>query len=198
MPSRNFKDDEQALLRLAAGDLAAYRFLFDRHFADLCNYLNIYLHSKEFSEAVALEIFEYVWEKRESLVIRVSFRSFLFVSAKNKAISHYRKEHREKYSSFDLSETIVYDETTSQHFLEEKELRAVIEAAISKLPEQSRKIYLMAREENLSHKEIAGLLGLTPKTVENHVGIALRKLRETLNPFYRQLFTGWMLHFLFT
>lgn len=197
MPSRTIKDDEQALLSLAAGDMAAYRFLFDRHFGDLCNYLNIYLHSKEFSEAIALEIFEYVWEKRESLVIRVSFRSFLFSSAKNKAISHFRKEHKDKYASVDLTELTVFDDTCSQQYLEEKELRAVIEAAINKLPEQSRKIYLMAREENLSHKEIAILLGLTPKTVENHVAIALRKLRETLYPFYRQLFTCLILHFLF-
>lgn len=58
MINRNFKNDEEALLKLAGGDLAAYRYLFDPHFADLCNFLHIYLHSKEFSEEVALEIFE--------------------------------------------------------------------------------------------------------------------------------------------
>lgn len=196
MPRRNFKDDEQALRSLAAGDLAAYRFLFDQHFADLCNYLNIYLHSREFSEAIALEIFEFVWEKRESLVIRVSFKSFLFSSAKNKAISHYRKEHKTIFTSLELAESVFPDESDSQQFLEEKELRHFIENAIDRLPEQSKKIYLMAREENLSHKEIAELLGLSPKTVENHVGIALRKLRVSLSPYYRQIFMGWMLPFL--
>ena len=197
MPSRNFTDDEQALRSLAAGDLAAYRFLFDLHFADLCNYINIYLHSREFSEAIALEIFEFVWEKREPLVIRVSFKSFLFSSAKNKAISHYRKEHKTIFTSLDLIESVIPDESNSQQFLEEKELRNFIENAINRLPEQSKKIYLMAREENLSHKEIADLLGITPKTVENHVGIALRKLRESLSPYYRQIFMGWMLPFIY-
>jgi RNA polymerase sigma-70 factor, ECF subfamily len=192
MPSRNFNDDEQALRSLAAGDLAAYRYLFDHHFADLCNYLNIYLHSRDFSEAIALEIFEFVWEKRESLVIRVSFRSFLFSSAKNKAISHYRKEHKKIFTSLDLVESVIPEESNSHQFLEEKELRNFIDTAINRLPEQSKKIYLMAREENLSHKEIADLLGLTPKTVENHVGIALRKLRESLRPHYRQIFMGWI------
>ena len=89
------------------------------------------------------------------------------------------------------------EETVSQPFMEEKELRELIETAIEKLPEQSRKIYLMAREENLSHKEIAAQLGITPKTVENHVGIALRKLRESLNPFYKQIFMTWLLPILF-
>ncbi len=193
MASRNFKDDEQALRSLAAGDLAAYRYLFDHHFADLCNYINIYLHSKEFSEAIALEIFEFVWEKRESLVIRVSFKSFLFSSAKNKAISHYRKDRKTIFTSLDQIESVVSDEQDSQQFLEEKELRNFIKAAINRLPEQSRKIYLLAREENLSHNEIADRLGLTSKTVENHVGIALRKLRQSLRPYYKQIFMGWIL-----
>ena len=55
----------------------------------------------------------------------------------------------------------------------------------------------MAWEENLSHKEIAAQLGITPKTVENHVGIALRKLRESLRPFYKQIFMAWILPYLF-
>jgi RNA polymerase sigma-70 factor (ECF subfamily) len=76
--------------------------------------------------------------------------------------------------------------------MEENELRALIETAINKLPEKSRQIYLMARNENLSHKEIAARLGITPKTVENHVGIALHKLRESLRPFYKQIFMGLM------
>ena len=197
MFKRDFITDEQALLKLAEGDLVAYRFLFDRYFPDLCNFLNIYLHSKEFSQEVALEIFEFVWEKRETLQIRATFRSFLFSSAKNRAISHYRREHRVVFTSLDIEDSRLSEEIVSPHYMEDKELRELIEAAIEKLPEQSRKIYIMAREENLSHKEIAERLGITPKTVENHVGIALKKLRESLNPFYKQIFMSWLLPILF-
>lgn len=188
-----FITDEQALLKLAEGDLIAYRFLFDKYFPDLCNFLNIYLHSKEFSQEVALDIFEFVWERRASLQIRANFKSFLFASAKNRAISHYRREHRAVFTSLELEDSRLSEEIISQHFMEEKELHQLIEAAIEKLPEQSRKIYLLAREENLSHKEIALRLGISPKTVENHVGIALKKLRESLNPFYKQIFMCWLL-----
>jgi RNA polymerase sigma-70 factor (ECF subfamily) len=184
----DFRDDNHAILRLSAGELAAFRYLFDRHFADLCNFLNIYLHSREFSEAIALEIFEYVWEKRETLVIRSSFRSFLFVSGKNRAISHYRKERRSIFTTLDPEQPLAAEEPSPGQFMEVNELRAFLESAIRQLPDQSRRIFLMAREENLSHKEIADRLGISPKTVENHVGIALRKLRETLKPFYRQIF----------
>jgi RNA polymerase sigma-70 factor (ECF subfamily) len=195
MSKQKFKNDTEALLQMAEGNISAYRFLFDHHFSDLCNFLLIYLHSKELSEEIALEIFTFIWEKRKTLIIRATFKSFLFASAKNKAISLYRKEHKAIFTSIDaeISERSV--DPHFQHFMENDELREIIDSAIGKLPEKSRQIYLLAWEENLSHKEIAGQLGITPKTVENHVGIALRKLRESLKPYYKQIFMIWVVQF---
>jgi len=188
MLKQNFKNDAEALLQMSDGNVAAYRFLFDHHFTDLCNFLLIYLHSKELSEEIALEIFTFIWEKRQSLQIKASFKSFLFSSAKNRAISLYRKEQKMIFASIDSMQSISYDDSSSQQLMENTELREIINTAIDKLPEKSKQIYQLAWEENLSHKEIAEQLGITPKTVENHVGIALRKLRESLNPYYQQIF----------
>jgi RNA polymerase sigma-70 factor, ECF subfamily len=188
MSNQNFRNDTESLLQMADGNIAAYRFLFDTHFADLCNFLLIYLHSKELSEEIALELFTYIWEKRETLQIKSNFKSFLFASAKNKAISHYRKEHKTVFTSLEAIEYLMPDVSGTHQFMENNELREIIDGAISKLPEKSRQIYQLAWEENLSHKEIAEQLGITPKTVENHVGIALRKLRELLKPYYKQIF----------
>jgi RNA polymerase sigma-70 factor (ECF subfamily) len=195
MSKQNFKNDTEALLQMADGNITAYRFLFDHHFSDLCNFLMIYLHSKELSEEIALEIFIYIWEKRETLQIKATFKSFLFASAKNKAISHYRKEHKVMFTSLEAGESMMPDGSNAQQFMENNELREIIDSAISKLPEKSRQIYQLAWEENFSHKEIAEQLGITPKTVENHVGIALRKLRESLKPYYKQIFMVWAVQF---
>ena len=81
----------------------------------------------------------------------------------------------------------------SQFLMETNELHDLIEKAILKLPEKSRQVYQLAWEENLSYNEIAEQLGLSPKTVENHVGIALRKLRESLRPYYKQIFVWWVI-----
>lgn len=195
MSKQIYKNDAEALLQMANGSMSAYRFLFDNHFADLCNFLMIYLHSKELSEEIALEIYTYIWEKRETLQIKATFKSFLFASAKNRAISHYRKEHKTVFTSLEAGEYLMPDISGSQQFMENNELREIIDTAISKLPEKSRRIYQLAWEENLSHNEIAEQLGITPKTVENHVGIALRKLRESLKPYYKQIFMLWVLPF---
>lgn len=195
MHKKEYKNDTDALLNMAEGDINAYRFLFDHHFSDLCNFLLIYLHSRELSEEIALEIYTYIWEKREILHVNKTFKSFLFSSAKNKAISLYRKEQKNKFTSLETEESEIYQISSAQHVMENKELRQIIEAAISKLPEKSRQVYQMAWEDNLSHKEIAMQLGMSPKTVENHVGIALRRLRELLKPYYEQIFLIWLLYF---
>lgn len=193
MGRENFRNDTEALLQMADGNIVAYRFLFDHHFADLCNFLLIYLHSKDLSEEIALEIFIYIWERRETLQIKTTFKSFLFASAKNKAISHYRKEHKIVFTSLEAGGSLIHEVSGAQQFMENNELRELIEAAINRLPEKSKQIYQLAWEEKLSHKEIAEQLGITPKTVENHVGIALRKLRESLKPYYKQIFMLWVM-----
>jgi RNA polymerase sigma-70 factor (ECF subfamily) len=195
MQKQDFKNDTEALLRMSDGDLAAYRFLFDQHFSDLCNFLLIYLHSRELSEEIALEIFTHIWEKRETLLIKSTFKSFLFSSAKNKAISLYRKEQKKIFTSIDPGQSVFGEDLGSQDIMENNELRELINTAIDKLPEKSKQIYLLAWEENFSHKEIAEQLGITPKTVENHVGIALRKLRESLKPYYTQIFMVYVVLF---
>ena len=190
---QKFKDDHDAMLQLAEGNLDAYRFLFDHHFSDLCNFLLIYLHSKELSEDIALEIFTFIWEKRQTLQINTNFKSFLFAAAKNKAITLYKKEHQKIFTQIENIESVMPNDSSSQFTMENNELRGLINDAIFKLPEKCRQVYLMAWEENMSYNEIAVQLGLSPKTIENHVGIALQKLRKSLKPYYKQIFMWWVI-----
>ena len=190
---QKFKDDPEALRQLAEGNLEAYRFLFDHHFADLCNFLLIYLHHKDLAEEIALDIFTSIWEKRQTVQIKANFKSFLFAAAKNKAITLYRKEHQRIFTSIDVNESLMPNDSASQFTLENAELRELINIAILRLPEKSRQVYQMAWEENISYNDIAIQLGLSPKTIENHIGIALRKLRESLKPYYEQIFMWWVI-----
>ena len=188
-----YQDDEILLRKIATGDLSAYRYLFDTYFTDLCNFLLLYLHNKSFAEEIALEIFTQIWEKRESLEIRNSLKGYLFTSAKNRAISFFRREKQHLFSQLGVEDELREIDSSSQNYLENKELKQLINQAISTLPDKSRMIYQLAWEENMSHKEIAQKLGISSKTVENHVGIALRKLRAALKPYYEQIFVFWLI-----
>jgi RNA polymerase sigma-70 factor (ECF subfamily) len=186
---QTYQDDMAIFRKVSKGDMQAFHILFSRYFSDMCNFLLLYLHSNEICEEIVLDIFSYIWEKRDSIEIRTSVKSFLFGAAKNKAISHYRKEQSHLFLGLSINELQIPEVDHSEHLLENKELQEIIQHAIDNLPERSRLVYQMAWEENLSYKEIASRLNLSPKTVENHISIALRKLRESLKPYYKQIFT---------
>jgi RNA polymerase sigma-70 factor (ECF subfamily) len=192
-----FSNDKAALKGVSKGNLEAYRYLFDNHFPDLCNFLLLYFSDKGLAEEIALDIFAYIWEKRGHIRIKSSFKGFLFAAAKNRAVSHYRKKQKDLFSSLEIENLTLPDPGSSQQAIEDKELRQIINQAIEGLPPKSRMIYKMAWEDDLSQKEIARELGLSPKTVENHVSIALRKLRETLKPYYNQIFIFLMISLFF-
>ncbi len=185
-----------AMCEVTKGNLAAFRYLFDNNFADLCNYLLLYLHNQALAEEIALDIFTYIWEKREFIQLKSSFRGFLFAAARNRAVNEYRKEQKKIISSLNVEDFSFFHSVSSQELLEKEELNQLICNAVERLPEKSRNIYRMAWEDGLPQKEIAVRLGLSAKTVENHVGIALRKLRESLRPYYEQIFL-LVLFFLF-
>ena len=189
---KQFLNDRSAIEEVSKGNLKAFRYLFDNHFSDLCNFLMLYLHNREVSEEIALDIFTFIWEKREQIEIKTSFKAFLIGTAKHKAISQYRKEQKAVFKELGLVELNLPDPDANAKHLESAELFNLIQKAIDDLPEKSRQIYRMAWEENLSQKDIAEQLGLSRKTVENHIGIALRKLRDSLRPYYKQIFILWL------
>jgi len=77
----------------------------------------------------------------------------------------------------------LFSNNGGEEILSEKEINRLLELGIAELPEKCRQIFNMSRKEHLSTKEIAERLGLSPKTVENQLTIALNRLRKNLGDF---------------
>lgn len=188
MKNTRFKDDIEAFAKVQEGDLVAYRFLFDTYFSDLCRFIKLFLNDSSIAEQIALDIFVNLWEKKDQVKIQQSLKGYLFKSAKYKAVSYLRQKKNDIILDIDQPEFLDRDGLTPENVMELEKLREIIDEAINDLPPKSRQIYRMAKEENLSHKQIAEILELSPKTVENQVGIAVRKLRVALKPYYHHIF----------
>ena len=79
--------------------------------------------------------------------------------------------------------TMTASRALSQPQLVSEMTRTKVEKAVAELPEKCRLIFRLSREEHLSHKEIAERLQISPKTVENQLTIALRRLRHFLEDY---------------
>ncbi len=181
-------EEKYLLSQLAKGDHGSYEKLFYSYYKDLCRFCIRYVRSNEVSEEIVQDVFIYLWEKRKVINITISFKSYLYTAVRNKSINYLKlqlpKDHaKEDIDNFEITST--YNNIESE--LTFKELSKKVNNAIDSLPKKCKAIFLLSREDGHTYREIAKELGISVKTVENQMVIALRKLREHLIPYWDHL-----------
>ncbi|SIO07262.1 RNA polymerase sigma factor [Chitinophaga niabensis] len=173
----NSYSDEQLLSLLKDGDIGAFNMIYDRYSRPLYLYILSKTDRGETSKDVLQDLFATLWEKRFTLDIHLSLRSYLYQSVRHKIIDLYRKDSTyRKYlqqliEHFDaqphnISETYDYKAKASEVF-----------EAINRLPARMKEIFMLSRFENLSIEQIASRLDLSQQTVKNQITKALKILR---------------------
>ncbi|SEW38987.1 RNA polymerase sigma-70 factor [Chitinophaga arvensicola] len=159
------------------GDDPAFKVVFDHYYPRLHRYAIRYLKNEVWAEDTAMEVLAKVWEKK-AIITAATFENYLFTIARNQVINLWKKRI-EVVVSYDTLEDSGLEDATTDPLLT-KELEAVYQQSIAVLPQQRQTIYRMHRNEKLSYKEIADILHISPKTVENQMGAALKHLRAAM------------------
>lgn len=181
----NTNSDDILLLKLIKqGDQIAFRHLFYQYADSLERFITYYIHDREKSQDLVLDIFTYIWENRQNFVIKLTLKAYLFQAARNKSFTYIRDKKIPVYLEEMEGMEIVQNYDSE---LELQELHHLIEEAVSLLPDKCREIFRKSREENLTNKEIAGQLHISEKTVEGQITIALKKIRIHLGDSYSYL-----------
>lgn len=160
------------------GSSDAFRKVFDTCYENLCRYAFTIVRDFDQAEDIVQSMFMKLWEKRDTLDINTSVRSYLFRAVYNQCINHL--EHHSIKSKYDASVKVEAgrDEQAPEVFPDELEDR--IRKAVDTLPAQCRSIFIMSRYEELKYSEIAERLGISVNTIQNQVCKALKLLREAL------------------
>ncbi len=169
-----------------------YEFIFREYYQSLCNYANMITKDMDNAEEIVQNIFVKLWEKKDNITLDVSIKSYLYKAVYNAALNELKhRKVKENYLQMQTNSELT-EQPISLHNL--KELEKNIEKALMGLPEQCRLIFKMSRFEELKYREIANVLNISPKTVENQMGKALRLMRENLADYLTILFI--IIHFL--
>jgi RNA polymerase sigma-70 factor (family 1) len=166
-------------------DERAFRRLFDLYYAPLVQYSTYITGSLSLSEEIVSEVFVNVWKNRLKLTGIKNFKGYIYTSAKYKTIDYIRQSKNLIFFSVekhDFEEYIVLDNPEDK-FIEE-EMTNRLDAAILKLPGKCRMIYRLVKEEQMKYREVAELLDISPKTVENQMIIAMKKIRAEISSYY--------------
>jgi RNA polymerase sigma-70 factor (ECF subfamily) len=170
-------DESVDLEKLALGDHDAFRRLFMKYYPKVKSFINYFVKSDAVAEDLSQDIFEYIWINRDILPNLKSLNAYLFRMAKNKSINYLNhKLIEEDYASsyVNLKEYLTDEEIYA------KELELLIQLTVKNMPEQRRRIFEMSRNNHLPNAEIAEKLNISKKTVENHLNLALKQIRDVI------------------
>lgn len=175
--------EQQQLQALAAGDITAFEMIFRTNYQPLCNYAYTFLQDKEEAEEIVQSTFLSVWEKKETLSIRTAVKPYLYAMVRNACLNVIKHEKiKQKHVVEEMAIGVHSHESVSQA-VASSELESKIQEAMEKLPEKCRLVFKLSRFEELKYAEIAEQLSISIKTVENHMGKALKIMREQLKDY---------------
>jgi len=178
------RDDEKLLVsKLRNNEVKSFDILFEKYSAKLYRFSFSLLKNHEDSKEIVQETFFRVWDKRREIDSSKSFKSFLFTISYHLIIDQLRlKLKDQEYRSF-LKEYFKTEELQIFSEPDYESLNRQIASIIDELPAKRKQIFTLSREQGLSHKEIAGQLNISVKTVENQITKALKYLRVELKDY---------------
>jgi RNA polymerase sigma-70 factor (ECF subfamily) len=177
-------DDGILVERIRQNDKDAFRLLYNRYSRKIFFFSLKQLGSESEAEELVQSVFIRIWENRESLDPVWPVKSYIYRSAVNYIYNFLKKKsiHDRYISAQAASGELQSDPTYEQVFF--NDLEKSINSIVSVLPEQQQRIFQLSRNRGLSNKEIARILGISVRTVENQIYRAVKTIKIALKSIY--------------
>lgn len=172
--------DEGLMERIRDGDAAALDALIKRYWDVVVAYARQILGDPAAAADTAQQTFIKVWQRREQWAPTGSVAAYIFRITRNAALNERRARRVRVVCAENPRANTIATPWTPLQTLEEKDLRAGLEAALRLLPERRKEVFILARFQRLTYDEIAALMGISPQTVANQMSAALADLRRHL------------------
>ena len=184
MDQEENKEELEILQKIAKNDRKVFEQVFKSHYTDLCRFAMRYVREEITSEEIVQEVFINIWERRTELNINSSIKAYLFTAVRNRSFNYIKLQLPKEHQKTDVDALSELQIDNNEDDLRLEELKAYVNEAIDLLPKKCKAIFILSRTAGMTYKEIADEMDISVKTVENQVGLALKKLREQLNPIW--------------
>ncbi len=172
-------------------DIRRFNEIFATHRERFIRFAFSYTHNNEVAEDLVTESLMYYWENRRRLEEVRDVPMYILVTLKNKCLDHLQREktwgdiaeNLMSNSQWELQMRISNLEACEPEVLFGNEIRQLVDSALEKLPEKSRRIFLMSRYEGKNYQTIARETNLSVKSIEFHVSKSLQVLRRELKDY---------------
>jgi RNA polymerase sigma-70 factor (ECF subfamily) len=173
---------EDVVASLRAGDERALEQLFRTYYSSLCDFAARYVGDGARAEELVQDLFADLWVRRDALQVRDSIRAYLFAAVRNRALNVRKRDAMES----DWAQDEAVADIQALHAppepvdaaMERAELRARLESALAALPERCRLVMHLRWREQMPYADIASVMGVSVKGVENQLARGLAALRR--------------------
>lgn len=169
--------------RLRASDQQACTEIFEALHARLLRYAIQLTNDEDAAYDVVQDAFIKLWMIRAKLDSERSLKALLFTIVRNKSLNHIRQQRTKESWIAAMPPPESARQPTPEEMIDAESLKERLREWISELPPKRREAFQLSRYEGLSHVEIAEVMNLTPRTVTNHIMLALQQLRDRLRVY---------------
>lgn len=171
--------------------LKAFNEIYSTYYRKCFLFAKSYVHDVDVANDFASEAMVKLWENFNTADDVQNIQAFLLTVVKNLSLNHLRHEQMktEAHESIMNSTQREIDlristlESCNPDLLFSQEVRNLFDQTLAALPEQTRLIFTMSRQDDKSNKEIAQYFGITVKGVDYHIAKALKVLRINLKDY---------------
>jgi RNA polymerase sigma-70 factor (ECF subfamily) len=172
------------------GDEEAFAILVKNYKTKVFNLAYSFTRNRETADDLTQEVFIKVYYALEKFRFKSKFGTWLYRIAVNHIKDHLRKHGKERHISIDalsrepsLSENEIQKKERVQETVDRKKL---LYHALRSLPEKHQIILTLRDIQGHSYEDIAGILKLSPGTVDSRLHRARKMLRKKIAPFFSQ------------
>jgi len=177
-------DENKRIQKIREGDKKVFSELYISNFNLMCDFGVGITRDEEVTRELIQDVFLSIWVNRKEWQPKGSIRSYLYRAIKNRSLDYLKHKKVEREWQEMTRHSNPENEATPHDNYAHAELESIIQKAVNELPEKQKMVFLLSRVQGLKYREIADVLEVSEKTVENQMGHALRKLREHVNKKY--------------
>jgi RNA polymerase sigma-70 factor (ECF subfamily) len=169
------QDDEKAL-----------KELFDAFYGKLIEIAKFFVDDQFLAQDIVSEVFIKLWKNRSNLEEIKSIDPYLYIATKRQSLNQIRNNKKKNHVPIENLDTTIHVESRSpENILFSKEFAGIIKSAINNLPSKCRLVYTLVKDDGMKYQEVADTLGISVKTVEMHVGKALKRIKIAFDNYQK-------------
>ena len=178
------KDISNLLKEIAESDCPdSFRLLYNHYYTKLFRQALYYLNNNpDYAQEVVADVFVALWQSRKILDTITNSDAYLFIALKHAAARYVEKNYRKKTELLieNLPDTNYNSSDETDFDIVDVELQKKYMQALEKLPPRCAEVFRLVREERKKYSEVAEMLGISPKTIDNQMNKAVKLLYEEL------------------